>query len=106
MQYELISSYDLDIKDSPITIYNIGLRCDLDETPWCITPEQYQAIEDFKVNRDTLMPRDLYKLAPNGTYVKYNVTYEKPRQPMDFKYFTNLKALQLEMEKKARGEWP
>lgn len=33
--YKLADSYNLTIREAPLTVYNVELECDTSDTPWC-----------------------------------------------------------------------
>lgn len=35
VQYKLTETYNVTIKQAPLTIYNVELACDRSDTPWC-----------------------------------------------------------------------
>ena len=51
VQYTIISTNNLTIEDAPVQMLNVNLYCDLDFTPYCITPEQLQLYEGGSLTR-------------------------------------------------------
>lgn len=39
VQYEIASVNHLKINGAPVTLINVMLQCDLEQTPWCVAPE-------------------------------------------------------------------
>ena len=40
VDYSVIKRYDVIIDDVPCTVVNVHLRCNIRDTPWCLTQEQ------------------------------------------------------------------
>lgn len=36
IEFEITSKRNLTIDKAPVTILNVELECDIDETPWCV----------------------------------------------------------------------
>ena len=46
MQFDVENVREISIDGAPVTIVDIHLRCKLDITPWCVTPQHLQATVD------------------------------------------------------------
>ena len=44
VQYELLSKKLVTISGYECHVYNIQLYCDVNDTPWCVTPDQLKRI--------------------------------------------------------------
>ena len=44
VQYELLSKKEVTISGYKCYVYNIQLYCDLNETPWCVHPDQLKRL--------------------------------------------------------------
>ena len=42
--YEIDSVRELEVEGAPVTIVNVILTCDLNDTPWCMTPQQIDEV--------------------------------------------------------------
>jgi len=40
VDYSLASRYTIDIESSRLSVFNVQLRCNIRDTPWCMTPKQ------------------------------------------------------------------
>ena len=91
VQYDLISRHNITVDGAPVTVLNVELRCDLTKTPWCISHEAYDAIQQYLRTKDTLVPHNIKGWLPNGTYAVVNTTMAKPQAPVGLHNFINLR---------------
>ena len=73
VQYEIVATTDIRIEDAPVNIVQIELYCDLEDTPWCVHPDQLDSMladvqrshkqAEEQVNMEERLVSDVRKMA-------------------------------------------